>query len=214
MHEIEMENDQNIQVVEGQELSILLVSLLKGVIYESSPLWSHLIGLQSRVKDQASLLGLNLYLDESEGYAFLRSPRTLEDAGSDAIPRLMSRRQLPFLSSLLLALLRKRLAEFDATGGGTRLILSRDEIFDLIRIFVPETNDDVKLLKNIDIHINKIVDLGYLRKLKASSARQDQFEVARIVKAFVDGQWLSEFDARLALYQEQLRQNIGGSDDD
>lgn len=214
MHELEVE--QNVAMVEGNELSILVVSLLKSVIYNDSPLWGHLLRLQARVRDYVAVLGLNLYLDEAEGYAFLRSPQiTEDDADADAaIPRLMARRQLPFHTSLLLALLRKKLAEFDATGGGTRLILSRDEIMDLVRVFLPETTNDVKLARTIDTHINKIVDLGYLRKLKASSSRQDQFEVARILKAFVDGQWLSEFEERLAHYQEHLRQSLGDSSDD
>jgi hypothetical protein len=213
MQEVE---EQNIAIVEGHELSILVVSLLKNVIYSESPLWGHLLRMQARVRDYVSVLGLNLYLDEAEGYAFLRSPQVSEDdADSEAaIPRLMARRQLPFHTSLLLALLRKKLAEFDATGGGTRLILSRDEILELVRVFLPETTNDVKLAKSIDTHINKIAELGYLRKLKASSSRQDQFEVARILKAFVDGQWLSEFDERLARYQEHLRQTVGDSDDD
>ena len=30
------------------------------------------------------------------------------------------------------------------------------------------------------------------------------YEVRRILKAFVDAQWLAEFDARLADYQAQL----------
>jgi hypothetical protein len=31
------------------------------------------------------------------------------------------------------------------------------------------------------------------------------FEVRRILKAFVDGQWLAEFDQRLAAYAAELR---------
>jgi hypothetical protein len=38
------------------------------------------------------------------------------------------------------------------------------------------------------------------------------FEVRRILKAFVDAQWLAEFDQRLAAYQQQLAQPGGASD--
>jgi hypothetical protein len=34
--------------------------------------------------------------------------------------------------------------------------------------------------------------------------------VLRILKAFVDAQWLTEFDQRLAAYQAQLQGNAGG----
>ena len=37
-----------------------------------------------------------------------------------------------------------------------------------------------------------------------ASAGATSYEVRRILKAFVDAQWLAEFDARLASYQSQL----------
>ena len=46
-----------------------------------------------------------------------------------------------------------------------------------------------------------------MRRLKpvAGSPRQTpMFEVRRILKAYVDAQWLGEFDARMATYQAQL----------
>ena len=68
------------------------------------------------------MLGLELVLDEAEGYAFLRSRPESEDDGNSKLPRLVARRPLSFPVSLLLALLRKKLAEFDAGGGETRLV--------------------------------------------------------------------------------------------
>ena len=58
------------------------------------------------------------------------------------MPRLIARRPLSFPVSLLLALLRKKLAEFDAGGGDTRLVLSRDELVEMIRVFMPEGSND------------------------------------------------------------------------
>ena len=112
--------------------------------------------------------------------------------------------------SLLLALLRKRLAEFDASGGDSRLVLSRDEIVELIRVFLPVGSNETRIVDQVETHLNKIVDLGFVRKLKASSAGlAPSFEVQRIIKAFVDAQWLAEFDQRLAAYL----QHAGGGKD-
>ena len=36
------------------------------------------------------------------------------------------------------------------------------------------------------------------------AAQHDQYEVRRIIKAFIDGQWLAEFDRRLGEYHDQL----------
>jgi hypothetical protein len=149
-------------------------------------------------------LGLELLLDEAEGHAFLRTRAVAP--GEPELPRLVQRRALSFPVSLLLALLRKRLAERDAGGGETRLILSRDEILDLIRHFLPGGSNEARLIDQVDTHLNKIVELGFVRKLKAQGNAQ-LFEVRRILKAFVDAQWLAEFDARLAVYRAHISGN-------
>jgi len=197
------------------DLSMLLIHLLKGVVYQDkdAKLWSALLQLQARVRDYMAQIGLELMLDEAEGYAFLRSLRVDEDEADNAnatpMPRLIARRQLSFPVSLLLALLRKKLAEFDASGGDTRLILSREDIVDLIRLFTPDSSNEAKLVDQIERHINKVVELGFLRRLKAQNANSNaapSYEVRRIIKSFVDAQWLSEFDAKLEQYRQQLEQ--------
>jgi hypothetical protein len=206
-------------VAATNDLSALVIALLKGVIYRETEasLWHALLNLQARVRDYVAVLGLELVLDEAEGYAFLRSrPQSEDDAAANApkLPRLVARRPLSFPVSLLLALLRKKLAEFDASGGETRLILTRDEIVELVRIFLPESSNETKLIDQIETHLNKIVELGFLRRLKSSAAGSGgqgaAFEVRRILKAFVDAQWLAEFDTRLAAYQVHQTQLGGG----
>ncbi len=188
------------------DLSSLLVILLKGVLYlDSDPKrWSQLLSLQNRVRDYVAILGLELTLDEAEGYAFLqvREANEEHDDKEAEIPKLISRRQLSFPVSLLLALLRKKLAEFDASGSETRLVLSRDDIVELIRLFLPESSNDAKIVDQVERHINKTVELGFMRKLKPAGAdKQFNYEVRRIIKAFVDAQWLAEFDQRLSAYK-------------
>jgi hypothetical protein len=191
------------RVAESANLTTIVIPLLKGVIYqESDPgLWSNLLNLQARVRDYVTVLGLALVLDESEGYAFLRSnPETAGD-GLPNSPRLIARRPLSFPVSLLLALLRKKMAEFDAGGGDTRLVVSRDEIVDLVRIFMPAGSNETRIIDQVETHLNKIVELGFIRPLRG---QENMFEVRRILKAFVDAQWLAEFDQRLAAYRTLL----------
>jgi hypothetical protein len=114
-------------------------------------------------------------------------------------PRLVARRRLGFPVSLLLALLRKRLAELDAKSGETRLIVSRDDMVDMMRLFAPDASNEARLTDRIDSHIGKVVELGFLRPLIGHA---DQYEVRRILKAFVDAQWLHDFDERLMAYRE------------
>jgi hypothetical protein len=203
------------------ELSALVVPLLRGVLYqETEPKqWSHLLNLQARVRDYVAVLGLELVLDEAEGYAYLQSRQVDEADGApgEQIPRLVPRRPLSFQVSLLLALLRKKLLEFDSVGGGTRLVLSRDEVVELVRVFLPETSNEARLTEQIETQLNKIAEMGFVRRLKgeatgsgnSGAGQPAMYEVRRILKAFVDAQWLAEFDTRLAAYQAHLASSAG-----
>lgn len=192
------------------DLSVLLISLLKGVLYRDADerLWAALLNLQAHVRDYVAVLNLDLVLDEAEGYAYLKGrPECVDDDPSPRLPRLVARRPLSFAVSLLLALLRRKLAEFDAGGGDTRLVLSRDDIIELVRVFLPDGPNEAKLVDQTETTINKVTELGFVQKLKpagGAAAGQATYEVRRILKAFVDAQWLAEFDARLATYQSQL----------
>ena len=107
--------------------------------------------------------------------------------------------------SLLLALLRKKLAEFDASGGDTRLVLSRDEIVELVRVFLPERQQRGQTDRPDRTPPSTSVELGLPAPAQPGGQRADLFEVRRILKAFVDAQWLADFDARLAAYRRAAR---------
>lgn len=194
------------------DLSTPVVQLMKGAVYRDThdKAWQQLLQLQPQVRDYVEVLGLQVVVDEAEGYAFLRQ-RPVDEDDSNQIPRLVPRRSLSFHVSLLLALLRKKLAEFDAQSGDTRLMLTRAQIAEMLRVFLPATSNEARLLDQIDTHINKAVDLGFLRAAKSA---EPVFEVRRILKAFVDGQWLADFDAKLAEYAAALTGEATSSGDD
>ena len=183
----------------GHEFSAVVIGLLKGVTYaDADPgLWQSLLQLQARVRDYVAQLGLELILDPAEGYAYLRQRAAAE--GEPELPRLITRRQLSFPVSLVLVLLRRKLAEFDAGSGDTRLILSAEEIADLVRVFFADGSNEARLRDRIDQHIHRIEELGFLHKLKGQG---ELYEVRRILKTFVDAQWLDEFNQRLAAYRQ------------
>ena len=187
------------------KLSAVVVALCKGMVdrEHDSGQWQLLLNMQLAVSEYVDVLGLVLILDEAEGYAFLRAS---EQDGEDKIPRLIARRQLSFHVSLLLALLRERMAESDASGGETRVIVSRDEIVEMIRVFLPEGSNEVRLIDQVDGYINQVVKLGFARPLKGA---EKMFELHRIIKSFVDAQWLAEFDQRLAEYKQLLQPKVG-----
>lgn len=164
---------------------------------EDNPaLWQELLNLQVRAREYVAVLGLELVLDEAEGHAYLRQRAAVE--GEPELPRLVARRQLGYSTSLMLALLRKKLAEADVASGESRLILTAEQIADLMRLFLAETTNEARLMDRANSDIKKIVEIGFLRRLQGS---EDRFEVRRILKPFVDAQWLGEFERRLANYK-------------
>lgn len=172
------------------------VPLLRGVVYADShaKAWEALLALGPQVRDHLLPLGLQVHVDEAEGYAFV-VPH--EDPDDPDRPRLVQRRQLSYRVSLLLALLRRRLLEFDAQGDQTRLIITRDEAVELVRTFHPARGNDAKLADEVESDLRKIIELGFLRALRE---QPHTYEVRRIIRAFVDAQWLAEFDSKLAEY--------------
>ena len=190
------------------DLSVAVTQLMKGAVYRETHdrAWSHLLQLQPQVRDHVAVLGLQVVIDEAEGYAFLRQ-RPADEDEERQLPRLIPRRALSFHVSLLLALLRKKLAEFDAQGGETRLMLTRAQIAEMLRVFMPATSNEARLLDRIDEHIGKAEQLGFLRQAKSG---EQVYEIRRILKAFVDGQWLADLDVKLAEYAALL----GGDGED
>ena len=195
------------------DLALAVTQLMKGVVYRDTHerAWRHLFQCQPKVRDYVAVLGLQVVVDEAEGYAFCRQRPADETRDDDAepLPRLIARRPLSFHVSLLLALLRKKLAEFDARGGDTRLMLTRAQIVEMIRVFMPATSNEARLLDRIDEHIGKAEQLGFLRPAKNG---EQVYEVRRILKAFVDAQWLADLDAKLAEYADQLASDASGGD--
>ncbi|MEU1519301.1 DUF4194 domain-containing protein [Streptomyces sp. NPDC005811] len=184
-------------------LSLPVNQLLKGPVFrdQHERAWDALLRHSADVKDYVDVMGLRVVIDEMEGYAFLQSkPDDEDDVVRDprmAPPRLMPRRSLSYPVSLLVVLLRKRLAEFDAGADGTRLMITRDEIVEMISTFLPAGSNEARLIDQIDGHINKVADLQFLRRARG---QEQLFEVQRIIKAFVDGQWLADFESSLARY--------------
>lgn len=188
------------------------VPLLKGVVYaDTQPAaWETLLAIPGQVRDYLATIGLSVEIDEAERYAYIRQrepdgaeastePGGDSEGGDPPVPNLVPRRQLSFRVSLLLALLRGRLLELDAQGDQTRLVLTRDEIIDLVRTYRPREIQEARLVKETVADIEKLQGYGFVRALRD---QHQTYEVRRVIKAFVDAQWLADFDRRLAEYVE------------
>ncbi|WP_204080069.1 DUF4194 domain-containing protein [Mycobacterium riyadhense] len=174
-----------------------IIRLMQGVVYRESDedTWLTLERSGAGVRDHFGTIGIDVVVDDAEGYAYLRS-RPSED-GDEVLPRLVRRRALTYNVSLLLVLLRKRLVEFETTGGEGRLVLTTDQIVEMLRLFQAESTNDARVVEQAETTVKKAAELGFLRQLRG---QRDQWEVRRILKAYVDAQTLSDFSAKLREY--------------
>lgn len=186
-------------IEQPRAIGLLVITLLRGVLErEVAPqTFQDLLRLRGHVADYVGVIGLELFVDEVEGYAFLRQRRPDGEDG-EALPRLVVTRPLTHHVSLLCVLLRKKLVEADAGGNDTRVVLELDQIVELMRVFMPGRANEAKVDNQIERHVKKVVDLGFLRPLRG---KENVWEVRRILKAFVDADWLGALDEKLEAYR-------------
>ncbi len=185
-------------VPDNLSFSRALVALFKNVVFkESDPEhWEVILAQKYKIEDYVSKIGLTLMVDEMDGYGYLKQRSYGE--GEAEIPRLVPRHALSYPVSLLLVLLRKQLLEFDSTAGDRRLIITRQQLAERMRLFLKDTTNEAKMVADIDKHIDRIENMGFLRRLRGSD---DSFEVQRILRSFVNAEWLHSVNEQLDLYR-------------
>lgn len=174
-----------------------IIRLMQGVVYRESDqgTWVALERSGGGVRDHFAAIGVDVVVDDTEGYAYLRSRPEVE--GEEALPRLVRRRSLTYNVSLLLVLLRKRLLEFETSGSEGRLVLNREQILEMLRVFQTDSSNEARIVDQAERTIGKAAELGFLRALRGQA---DHWEVRRILKAYVDAQTMSDFASKLKQY--------------
>jgi hypothetical protein len=185
------------RTAEEHAVATAIIELMRGVVYreQHEDTWGTLDRHSGPVRDHFAVIGVDVVVDDTEGYAYLRSQE--EDVDSEPLPRLVKRRSLTYHVSLLLVLLRKRLVEFETTGSEGKLVLSRDQIVEMLRVFLADATNEARVIDRVDATLKQVADLGFLRQLRAQS---DHWEVRRILKAYVDAQTLSDYAGKLREY--------------
>ncbi len=177
-----------------------IIALMNQVVYRETheKQWLALHRYGAAVRDHFSQIGIDVIVDDVEGYAYLRSKEFSDD--ETALPRLIQRRRLPLQLSILLVALRKRLLEFETGGGDGQLVLTLEQIVDIMQVFQPAGMDETKLRTATLRAVNRAKDLGFLRELEK---QKNSWEVRRIIKAYVDVQVLEDFEEKLGTYAEE-----------
>ena len=181
--------------------SNILIALLKGIVYShNEKVWEELLKPENEfdVKKYFGDIHLELIIDKSEGYAYLKQKEDQE--GEEEIPKLIERRQLNYHVSFLCLLLRKHIIENDSEGETSQAILTKDEILNLVKPFYKETTNEANQHKQIEAAIKRVVEEGFLRKMKTE---EEQYEINRIIKAFINADVVKDSLDKLKNYANQ-----------
>ncbi|WMJ74120.1 DUF4194 domain-containing protein [Cytophagaceae bacterium ABcell3] len=189
--------------ISDKSVGIPVIHLLKGILYrdQEAP-WKLLLQHRSEIRDYVAVMGLELFVDEAEGYAFVRQQVIDEQEEETLLPKLVDKRPLSYQLTIMAVLLRKRLLESDLEGSASRLVLSFAQIADMTNLFYTDgTSNERRQEDRIRENINKLIKMGFLRKLKNED---DKYEVSRILNAFFTIDKLKETEEKLREYKHKI----------
>jgi hypothetical protein len=183
----------------------LQVRLLQDAIYcEESELWAVLLRTRSRVEAYFREIGLQLVVNEEDGFAYLVQMHA-EDGLS--VPPLFRRDRMTKGVAAFGVVLRELLLNFDETiHDESKLVIGKLDVLTLLAPYYPTTNDEIARNKKIDADIVRAERLGLLRSVTKRDG-EDRFEVRRIVKARFPLTLLKEL-------KEKLQSHVDNADDE
>jgi len=91
--------------------------------------------------------------------------------------------------------------ENDREGESSKAILSKEEIINLVKPFYKQTTNEANQQRQIEAAITKVIEEGFLRKMKTDD---EQYEINRIIKAFVNADVVSDSLEKLKIYTNQI----------
>ncbi|SDF93540.1 protein of unknown function [Methanolobus vulcani] len=189
----------------------VLIKLLKGNLFDSDvQTWNNLIQYKQAIQNYFSSIGLELFVHENDGYAFLRQ-KDFEEQTDQSLPSLVSKKQLTFHVTTLCVLLVERLYEDQNTKGNDSpyLTIDRKSIYNLMEPFMADTSNEARTKKKIDSFIDKVKDYGFLRPLKSD---ENTFEVRRILCAKIPNEKLHEIKEKLVEYSTKEEEIEDGTE--
>ncbi len=178
-----------------------IIKLLQGPVYvDDKNTWRELTQWPSAIQEYFGKIGMELVINEQDGFARVLQPET-EEHDENPLPRLMKKQTLNYEATLLAVILREGLEEFDIKSDGNKFYLTQKEIKERIELFYKEQSNKSKLWKDLAKPITDLLKIGIL-KLNREDAVKDnnQYEVKRIIKAFISNERLEEIKNKLSNY--------------
>ncbi|MFT3678619.1 MAG: DUF4194 domain-containing protein [Chitinophagaceae bacterium] len=180
----------------------VIIKLLQGPVYaDDKNIWRELIGWQSAIQEYFGKIGMELVINEQDGFARILQPEA-DEHDDNPLPRLMKKQTLNYEATLLAVILREGLEEFDIKSDGSKFYLTQKEIKERIELFYKEQSNKSKLWKDLSKPITSLLNIGILKLNREDAANKDnnKYEIKRIIKAFISNEKLEEIKNKLSNY--------------
>lgn len=180
-----------------QPYAPVIIKLLQGAIYSDDPHWERLQSYLIPIKEYFAKIGLYVQNYDTEGFAYLEQLDPEPEERTEPLPRLTVRRQLSFKVTVFCVLLRDQLRQFDASDATGRLVLSIEQIRDLLQPYLPEENNEDRFRREVEGLVKQTSEFGFLKRL---SGQDENYEVRPILKAKIDADTLELLKQKLETY--------------
>jgi hypothetical protein len=158
--------------------------------------WTMLLENEYVIQEYFNRIGLEVYINRTDGYAYVQQPELDSDETSIKLPRLTRSVSLTPAQTLMLLLLREKLDDFlNQPQESDELIMTDEEIYHMIEPFMPDRKDQRKLYQQIVTLTNKIVEMGFLKVLSAE--RKREFVVQRVLKSKVSSEIIAQLKQQI-----------------
>jgi hypothetical protein len=190
----------------------VLAKLATGPLYQTeSQHWGILLDDLARIRMHYADMGLDVVVDESGGYAYLRqaqetTPQPLAADGNDGdwtggglapLPRILRRTPLNYHQTLFLVLLRERLLRHEQLPDIVDpLYLEFGDIAEMLRPYYPETADNKSHDKRVHALLRRFDELNLIRPVKNRDSLL--YHVEPIIKARLPAEEIDEIRKRIA----------------
>lgn len=182
----------------------VIIRLLQGAVhYDDKDIWENLLSNRTSVEDYFEKIGVEVFINEPDGYAFLKQKEFEEEDKNNYLPRLTRRIPLSYDVTLLCVLLREKLLQYDvgSTDSTRSPILTGEDLHEMLLPFFKEKTDEKKQRGKLDAIINKVIDLGFLRPLK--NPGKEEYDIRAIIKAKITAETLNDIKQRLQQHAEK-----------
>lgn len=166
-------------------------------------LWFYLLRYRTRIETFFNKIRLSVVIDETEQFAFLKQIENVED---EDYPRLVPIREIDYMSSMLILILRQILHEHDNNGTEGICVVTKEQLYERMQLFLKDVANKALLLRKLNGKVSLVNDkFGVIRIFGEGDQK---IEIKRSIKALVQSAFAEEMLKKQKAYLDYAREHF------